>query len=246
MSVPLIKTQGLGKTYPPANTILQGLDLEIQPGSYTVLMGRSGAGKSSLLNILMGLEPLSAGQLWYESRPMQGLNEKQWALYRRHNIGIVFQDHNLIPYLSLLENTVLAGLLNQRSQSEVRSRALSLFAELSIEPLADRLPAEVSGGERQRAAIARALINEPSILFADEPTGNLNDEASQAVLQVFAQLHQAGQSIILATHDVKSALEGTEVCFLRDGKNLTRWHKPAGSIEAQSALLYQWLHEQGW
>ena len=244
MTASLFQSQNLSKSYAQGGPVLSGLNWQMQAGSFSVLMGRSGAGKSTLLKILTGLEPLSEGTLIFQGQSMQEASETDWALFRRQHIGIVFQDHNLIPYLSLLENVILAGQLAPQKRTVIRERAMSLFIQLEIAELADRLPTEVSGGERQRAAIARALINQPEILVADEPTGSLNASSSQKVMDIFQMLHQQGQSILLATHDLQAALYGTEVWFLQDGQNLLRWEETPNREQADA--LFQWLSQQGW
>ena len=242
----LIQSKSLAKSYDGSSLILEDLNLRIEQGSFSILMGRSGAGKSTLLNILAGLEKFQSGELLFGGKPMQGASEKDWALFRRTGIGIVFQDHNLIPYLSLMENCLLAGRLGNKKLDSVKIRARALFEELGIHHLADRLPSSVSGGERQRAAIARALINRPPILFADEPTGSLNEAAAKSVMEVFARLHKNGQSILLATHDLKAACYGTEVWFLRDGKTLSHWQADEADHSKKESRLYNWLQTQGW
>ena len=246
MQETLIQSIALSKSYDGKNLILEELDLRMEKGSFTILMGRSGAGKSSLLNILAGLEDFQSGELLYGQKPMQAASEKDWALFRRTKIGIVFQDHNLIPYMSLMENCLLAGRLGKEKLELVKMRAHALFEELGINHLAARLPSSVSGGERQRAAIARALINQPHILFADEPTGSLNERAAQDVMQVFQRLYEKGQSILLATHDLKAANYGTEVWFLRDGNTLRHWDAKAVEGAEKESGLYDWLKKEGW
>lgn len=246
MQETLIQSKALSKSYDGKSLILENLDLRMEKGSFTVLMGRSGAGKSTLLNILAGLESFQSGELLYGHRSMQSASEKAWALFRRTKIGIIFQDHNLIPYLSLMENCLLAGRLGSDKIDGVKNRAQSLFKELGIDHLAGRLPSSVSGGERQRAAIARALINQPAILFADEPTGSLNEAAAKDVMEVFRRLHERGQSILLATHDLKAACYGTEVWFLRDGNTLSHCSAIGIEFAEKERRLYDWLQQQDW
>ena len=242
----LIQSKALSKSYDGKALILADLNLRMEKGSFSVLMGRSGAGKSTLLNVLAGLENFQSGDLYYGDRPMQAASESAWAKFRRTEIGIVFQDHNLLPYLSLMENCLLAGRLGSDKLEAVKMRAWSLFKELGIEHLADRLPSSVSGGERQRAAIARALINQPQILFADEPTGSLNEGAAKDVMEVFRRLHENGQSILLATHDLKAACYGTEIWFLRDGNTLSNWQLVEAESFEKESHLRDWLKKQGW
>jgi putative ABC transport system ATP-binding protein len=211
-------------------------------------MGRSGSGKSTLLFLLAGLEKASDGRIWLDSLPIHQRSEKELALLRRKHIGFVFQDHNLIPDLTLLENVLLPGYLMEKGRSGVRQRALTLLAALGIADLADRLPSQVSSGEQQRCAIARALINQPRVLLADEPTGNLNSTASRKVLDCLSQVHQQGQTILMVTHDPRSACQGDRVLFLEDGRIVDEL--PLGTCKEspgeKEARLIKWLATRGW
>jgi len=246
----IVQTEKVSKYFDstaPSRPVLNDLDLCIKEGKFTILMGASGSGKSTLLYMLSGLDQASSGRININGTDISEHSESQLAIFRRNHIGFVFQNHNLIEQLTLEENIFLAGYLLKRDKRAVRERAKQLLTQLGIVELAKRLPGEVSGGESQRCAIARALINEPLLLIADEPTGNLNSESSKRVLQCFYQLHQAGKSILMATHDVSSALLGDEIYYLKDGIILDRLnleHIP--ETRSRKETIQRWLEHHGW
>lgn len=217
----LLSTVQLTKVFPQGDTarpILDGLDLEIGAAKFSVVMGASGSGKSTLLNLLGGLDRPTSGRIELLGHRIDNYDEAALAAFRRRHLGFVFQDHCLLAQLSLEENILLAGYLSQQDRRLVQQRTRKLLAQLGIAQLAKRLPGEVSGGESQRAAIARSLINSPELLLADEPTGNLNSNTSRAVLDIFADLACSGQSLLMATHDIPSAAYGDEIHYLEDGR----------------------------
>jgi putative ABC transport system ATP-binding protein len=246
----ILRAEKISKCYKPTDQsqpVLKNIDLRIQAGKFTVFMGPSGSGKSTLLHLLGGLDLPSSGEVFILGQSISGYNENQLAKLRRQHIGFVFQDQNLIHQLTLEENILLPGYLVNKDKRAVQARSRQLMEQLSIHRLADRLPSEVSGGEGLRCAIARALINEPDILLADEPTGNLNSKASSMVLQCFQEVHQAGQSILMVTHDVLSAAYGDEIYCLKDGVfldhvNLTAWP----SIPQKKEVVANWLEKLDW
>ncbi len=197
--------------------VIRAVSLEIYQGDFTILMGSSGSGKSTLLYLLSGLESISAGRVWFEGEEISSYSEKQLSLLRRSGMGFVFQAFNLVPNLTLLENVLAAGYLTATSKKDIEARANQLLTDMGLGKLTGRLPAQVSGGEQQRAATARALINSPRILFADEPTGALNSASGSAVLDRFSALAKQDQTIFMVTHDLKAACRGNRVLFLRDG-----------------------------
>ena len=177
---------------------LQGVDLSIADGEFLVLMGSSGSGKSTLLYLLAGLERASAGAIHWGDRNLCGLDETALSLVRRNDLGFVFQAIHLIPHLTLLDNIAVAGYLLDSDRARVKERAQALLERFGIGDLAKRLPAQVSGGQQQRAAIARALINQPRAILADEPTGALNSAASANVLEVLREINRDGVAVVLA------------------------------------------------
>jgi putative ABC transport system ATP-binding protein len=248
---PLVRTRGLSKIYQVESAPVPGLaevDLAIGSGELVVLMGSSGSGKSTLLYLLSGLERPTAGEIHFAGRRVDAMDETELSLLRRSEIGFVFQAINLISHLTLLENVVLPGYLLEPNRSRVDRRAHELLDAMGIADLAGRLPAQVSGGEQQRAAIARAMINRPKAILADEPTGALNSAAGTAVLDRFKALNAQGQTIIMATHEVRSACIGDRVLFLKDGRLQSEYRLAEtgpGPAEREAALL-GWLVQQGW
>jgi len=245
-----IKTEELVKSYDPANpgnAVIKNINISIRPGDFTVIMGNSGAGKSTLLYLLSGLDNLSSGKVWIDNMPVHGRSEKELAIMRRRMMGFVFQDHNLVPNLTVRENILVAGYLINNSRKQVVEHADHLMEELDIIPLAKRYPSQVSGGERQRAAIARAMINHPLILLADEPTGNLNSESSEKVMECFSKYNGKGQTIVMVTHNLKSACRGSRVLFLKDGSIAdNHYYDINKNDEGTEDNLFTWLKEMGW
>jgi putative ABC transport system ATP-binding protein len=251
MSASLLSCRNLSKSYESDGRpvdVIRNVSLEIFPGDFTVLMGSSGSGKSSLLYLLSGLESITSGSISFDGRDITQWSEEQLSLLRRRGMGFVFQAFNLVPNLTLLENILAAGYLTDASKADIEQRARKLLSDMGMEDLANRLPAQVSGGEQQRAATARALINAPKILFADEPTGALNSASGSRVLDQFSDLAGANQTIFMVTHDLKAACRGKRILFLRDGELKGEFQFAAGmdSLEQREETLFSWLSAQGW
>lgn len=251
MNSPILKAEGLQKYFDTGaarTMVLPGLELSFRQGEFAVIMGNSGSGKSTLLYLLSGLDQPSAGQVSIAGDSLYGKTERQLALLRRDQVGFVFQQYHLIPNLTLLENVLLPGLLGRKKRRGVIEQANELFRQLDIDGLQHRRPAEVSGGEQQRCCIARALINEPNILMADEPTGNLNSSASAKVLDCLSEIHDRGQTVIMVTHHPQSACRGERVLFLKDGSVLDEFifQNDLNDPAAREQALVEWLGKQGW
>jgi putative ABC transport system ATP-binding protein len=250
--VSLIRTRGLTRSYPTGATevfALRDVDLEVHEGEFVVLMGSSGSGKSTLLYMLSGLERASAGEIWFEGQRIDQMNETQLSLLRRTGIGFVFQAINLVPQLTLFENVTVPGYLVEKDRNAVHTRTRRLLESLGIAELAERLPAQVSGGEQQRAAIARAMVNSPRALLADEPTGALNSSAGDAVLAAFRAINSAGQTILMATHEVRAACSGDRIVYLRDGAIRAEYRFDSAEsvpIDKREPAVLEWLSTQGW
>ena len=200
-------------------TIYRNLNLSIYKGDFTVIMGASGAGKSTLMYSLSGMDRPDSGSICICGTDITTLKEDSLAVFRRKHCGFVFQQIYLIEKMNLMDNVMTAGVLTRRNRAEIRRDAEKLFAEVNISMETwKKTSSQISGGEAQRAGIVRAVINNPSVLFADEPTGALNSANSKAVLDVFSSLHQKGQTIVMVTHDKKSALRGNRILYIRDGE----------------------------
>ena len=230
------------------NTVLHGINLDIYAGDFTVIMGSSGSGKSTLLYVLSGMEHLSSGQLIYRNQDITNASEKELARLRAGNFGFVFQNTHLISNLTLNENIQMAGLISDLSDKETKMRTDDLVRRMKLEGAKDRLPSQVSGGEAQRTAVARAAINKPEILFADEPTGALNKANSGEVLNLFSSLNADGQSVLLVTHDREAALRGNRILYLEDGAIIGELNLQVyeGKDKAREEKLSAWLEGLGW
>ncbi len=251
MSEALLTAKEIVKTYPGAQEpVLNRISAEIYLGDFTIIMGPSGAGKSTLLYALSGLDALSSGKVLYRDQELGTLSEKKLAELRSKEFGFVFQQTHLVSNLTLFENVAVAGYLEKgRSEKAVNERAESLLAQMHVEKAKDRLPSQASGGEAQRAAIARAMINRPGLLFADEPTGALNRKNSEEVMNLLTALNQEGQSILMVTHDVKAAIRGTRILYLEDGKILDEISLPSFDAQAEKEReekVSAWLTSMSW
>lgn len=210
-----------------AMPVLDHVTADIYQDDFTILMGPSGAGKSTLLYALSGMDQVSEGTVVYKGKVISRYQEKQMAEIRSHEFGFVFQQTHLVSNLTLYENVAVAGYLRKdRTEKETRQRAETLLEQMNVGSAKNRMPWEVSGGEAQRAAIARAVINEPGLLFADEPTGALNKKNTGEVLDLLTQLNKEGQSILLVTHDTHAAIRGTRLLYLEDGNILDELKLP--------------------
>lgn len=208
--------KGKGETI---QTIYSDLNIDIYKGDFTVIMGSSGAGKSTLMYSLSGMDKPDGGTIDFDGTDITKLNSDRLAVFRRRQCGFVFQQIYLIDKMSLMDNIITAGVLTCKNREEIKNRARDLFSLVNIpETTWKKTPSQISGGEAQRAGIVRAVINHPNVLFADEPTGALNSANSAAVLDVFTSLHEQGQSIVMVTHDKKSALRGSRILYIKDGE----------------------------
>ncbi len=248
----VLKTSKLSKTFSNGGMqqhILKNLDLEIYDGDFTVIMGSSGAGKSTLLYALSGMDKPTLGEIYFGNQEITGLSNDKLAIFRRKNCGFVFQQIYLLDNMSVMDNIIACGLLLSGNKKEIAERARKLLSAVGLkENVWHKFPSQLSGGEAQRSGIVRALINNPWILFADEPTGALNSSSSIAVLNVLTEVNAKGQSIIMVTHDLKSALRGSRIIYLKDGTvcgecNLGTYR---GEDENRNTALLSFLKEMGW
>lgn len=234
------------------NLILDHVSVDIYKNDFTVIMGPSGAGKSTLLYALSGMDSISGGSVKVlgNAKELHRMSEKEMAAIRAGRFGFVFQQMNLVSNLTVEENILVAGYNGkEKKPSDVKTRADRLLRQLSIEKIRDQLPGQVSGGEAQRAAIARALINEPDILFADEPTGSLNRANTLNILDILNDVHENGQSILMVTHDIRAAVRGSRILYLSDGKitgelKLAKYRKQEEAAREEQVRM--WLKDLEW
>ena len=213
----ILSGKGITKSYGD-NAVLQGINLDLYAGDFTVVMGSSGSGKSTLLYALSGMDQPDSGKLCYREQDITHASEKELTRLRAEDFSFVFQRTHLVSSLTLEENICMAGLIDtSMPEKEVKEKTAVLIRQMHLEKAKDRLPAQVSGGEAQRAAVARAVITKPAILFADEPTGALNKANTEEVLNLLTALHTEGQSILLVTHDREAAVRGNRILYLEDG-----------------------------
>lgn len=199
-------------------TAVRSMDLSIEQGSFISIMGESGSGKSTLLAMLGGLLSPTRGQVIIEDIDLYSLNRTKLADFRREFMGFIFQSFQLVPYLNVLENVQLPLAVTHHSEEDQKNLALSALEKVGLKEKAHRLPNQISGGEQERVAIARAVVNEPPILFADEPTGNLDSRNSAEVMKLLTQLNADGQTIVMVTHSRKNAEYGQRIVEVADGR----------------------------
>jgi ABC-type lipoprotein export system ATPase subunit len=216
----VVSARGLRKEYGSGESLVRAVDeveLEVARGETLAVMGPSGCGKSTLLHLLGGLDRPTAGELWLNGRRIDGLSERAYAQLRRHEVGFVFQAYHLMDELTAQENVELPALLAGRTPRASRRRAGELLEQVGLADRAGHLPSALSGGQRQRVAIARALANEPQLVLADEPTGNLDSAATLEVLRLFESLHATGLTFLVVTHDERIAATADRLISMRDG-----------------------------
>ena len=229
--------------------VLDSIDIEIYEGDFTVIMGASGAGKSTLLYNLSGMDRPNSGNVLFQEQDITKISEKKMAHLRANEFGFVFQKTHLVSSLTLYENIVLAGYISGKlTESQARKRTDTLVEQMDLSEAKNRLPSAVSGGEAQRAAVARAVIGMPSILFADEPTGALNKKNSQEVMNIFSSLSAQGQTVLLVTHDIQAALHGNRILYLEDGKIIGELDlgNYGGANRGREEKLNNWLSGMRW
>ncbi len=217
----LLKAEKLSKSFSNGGAmqhVLKNIDLELHQGDFTVIMGASGAGKSTLLYALSGMDTPTLGKITFGDRVISDLSQDGLAVFRREHCGFVFQQIYLIDSMSVMDNVLAAGMLVNKDKTALTARAKKLFEAVDIsEETQRKFPAQISGGEAQRVGIVRALINSPEILFADEPTGALNSKTGLDVLDTLTRFNQQGQSVVMVTHDMRSARRGSRILYLKDG-----------------------------
>nr|WP_296462500.1 ABC transporter ATP-binding protein [uncultured Acetatifactor sp.] len=248
----LLETEGLSKSFSSGGAlqhVLKNIDLKLYEGDFTVIMGASGAGKSTLLYALSGMDTPSLGTIRFGEEVISDYSSDRLAVFRRDSCGFVFQQIYLIDGMSVMDNVLAAGLLVSRDKKALLQRAKELFQAVDIPQSAwKKFPTQLSGGEAQRVGIVRALINSPRILFADEPTGALNSKTGLDVLDTLSRFNEKGQSVVMVTHDMRSARRGNRILYLKDGSILGECDlgKYVSGDRARHEKLSSFLEEMGW
>ncbi|MGG5333148.1 ABC transporter ATP-binding protein [Enterococcus sp. AZ163] len=218
----LIKVEKIEKYYGSKNNVTKALDnvsFAVNEGEFTGIMGASGSGKSTLLNVLSTIDTVTAGHIYFRDSDISTLNEEQVATFRKENLGFVFQDFNLLDTLTIEENIMLAMSLQSRPAKDIQKKVKRLLQQLGIDTIGDKFPYEVSGGQKQRCACARAIANQPLVIMADEPTGALDSKSAQTLLETFVTMNENLHStILMVTHDAFSASYCKRILFLKDGQ----------------------------
>jgi len=250
----ILQAKAIQKSYQQANgqkiEILKGIDLEITQGEFVAIMGQSGSGKSTLLYYISGMDQLSGGSVVYNGKEIHTLSDDEISKVRLLNMGFVFQQSYMLKDFTIKENIMLPALKAgnvSREQAELNAR--SRMERVGIEHIAENDITQVSGGQLQRAVICRALINQPPVLFADEPTGALNSKSTGEIMEIFNQVNAAGTTIIMVTHDVKVAARADRVIYLEDGQlrqeyHLGKWNA-SETLKERETYLFKWLQKNG-
>ena len=252
MSEIQLKTEKLSKSFSSGGAmqhVLKNIDLQLYKGDFTVIMGASGAGKSTLLYALSGMDTPSLGTITFGNETISDMSSDKLAVFRRRHCGFVFQQIYLIDGMNVMDNVRAAGLLVNKDKKELTRRARELFRAVDItEEMQRKFPTQISGGEAQRVGIARALINSPEILFADEPTGALNSQMGLDVLDTLTGFNEQGQSVVMVTHDMRSARRGNRILYLKDGMIMGECdlgkYKPGDRQRHEKLAAF--LSEMGW
>lgn len=221
--MPLLEVNKLKKIYTArfgGNQIeaLRNVNFSVEKGEYVAVMGESGSGKTTLLNIIAALDKPTSGEIILDGKNLNAIKDKYIAAFRRNNLGFVFQDFNLLDNFSVEDNIYLPLVLSGKKYKEMKQRLENISSKLGIEEILKKFPYEISGGQKQRAAVARALITNPHLILADEPTGALDSKSTDCLLELFSQINEAGQTILMVTHSVKAASHAKRVLFIKDGE----------------------------
>lgn len=211
---------------------LANVSFSVEQGEYAAIMGESGSGKTTLLNILASLDKPTSGEVLLKGKRLSTIKEKEISAFRRENLGFVFQDFNLLDTFSLQDNIFLPLVLSGKSYEEMSRRLEPIARKLGIGDILAKYPYEVSGGQKQRCAVARALITKPQLILADEPTGSLDSQAAEGLLRLFKEINQEGQTLLMVTHSVKAASHAQRVLFIKDGEVFHQLYKAGMSDEA--------------
>ena len=234
------------------NKVVNEVSLDIEKNDFVIIMGVSGSGKTSLLHLLAGIDDFDSGTISYKNQDFSRMKESERAVFRRKNIGIVFQQNCLIPDLTVYENLMLPLMLNKKKQEKqtTRERILSLCEQFDLKGHERKYPSQLSGGQQQRTGILRAIMNKPELLLCDEPTGSLNSAQSQAVMDLLSKLNRSGQTIVLVTHDIKVATRGNRIIYIEDGRVASEMKFIAPyeqkDLKQREEELTSFLKSRGW
>ncbi len=246
---PILVTTDLVKDYQTNGSVtraLDGISIAVRPGGFLAVMGPSGSGKSTLLHLLGGLDAPTSGDVTLEGKPLSGLSDKEVTLARRGTVGFVFQFFNLVPVLTVAENVALPLVIAGRSPDSYRERLTEVLEQVGLTDVAGMLPSQVSGGQHQRTAIARAIFPSPAVVLADEPTGNLDTRTGAQILRLLKDLQSKhGQTIVIVTHDPRAAAFGEEVIYLEDGRIRSTLSLKARGGDARASAVLAWLQKLG-
>lgn len=234
----LLEVHGLKKVYTSrfggqSVQALSNVNFSVEQGEYVAIMGESGSGKTTLLNILAALDRPTEGEVLLEGRSISEIRESELAAYRRENLGFVFQDFNLLDTFSIRDNIFLPLVLSGKRYEQMNEKLAPIARKLGIEDILSKYPYEVSGGQKQRAAVARALITQPKIVLADEPTGALDSRASDDLLSLFDEINRTGQTILMVTHSVKAASHAFRALFMKDGEIFHQLYRADAGVQEQ-------------
>ena len=240
----ILKVNGVQKVYTTrfgGNKVeaLKSVSFEVEQGEYVAIMGESGSGKTTLLNILAALDKPTSGTVWLDGKDFSQIKESEVAEFRRDNLGFVFQEFNLLDTFTIEDNIYLPLVLAGKPYDEMKKRLEPIAAKLGITELLKKYPYEVSGGQKQRAAVARALITNPKLILADEPTGALDSKATDELLRLFAEINRSGQTVLMVTQSVKAASHAGRVLFIKDGEVFHQIYRGEQSNEQ----LYQMISD---
>lgn len=248
----ILEAKNLCKTYSSGKVmqhVLKNLNIQIYQGEFTVIMGNSGSGKSTLLYALSGMDAPTLGSIFFQGTDISNYSNDKLAIFRRQHCGFVFQQVYLNETMSIMDNVLMCGLLKTKEKKEVVKKAKELLNQVGLsEEVYRKFPSQLSGGEAQRVAIVRALINSPEIVFADEPTGALNSASATNVLDVMTKVNEEGQSIVMVTHDIKTARRADRILYLKDGVIVDELHlgKYVKGDKERHTKLREFLERMGW
>ena len=248
----IIKTELLCKSFisdGEVNHVIKNMDLEIYEEDFTVIMGSSGSGKSTLLYSISGMDEITTGKVYFDGQNLDKLKERSIARLRKEKLGFVFQGINLIPNLTVYENVLSPTYKTSADRKETEKNIDTLLEKMELTSQKKKFPNQMSGGQKQRVAICRALINKPKVLFADEPTGSLNSAQGESVLDIFTSINKEGQSIVMVTHDLKAAIRGNRIIYLKDGRidgDLQLDEYDETTSKEREEAIYLFLKGKGW